>query len=74
MAVLDEKRRSQAVVLFRALRDAGAVGMSWTECWAAGQGVSEWEVGPVIVWMRGRGVEVRAEYDTVGGETRFYIG
>lgn len=68
VAVLDEKRRSQAVVLFRALRDAAEKGLAWRECWALCE-----DVGPVIVWMRARGVEVSAVYDVGGGETRFYI-
>ena len=70
----DAKRRPQAAVLFRFLRDAGDAGLSWKECWALGEGNDEWDVGPIVVWLRSTGkVEVLARYDVVVGETRFYL-
>jgi hypothetical protein len=75
----DAKRRPQAALLFRFIRDAGVVGVSWKECWALGlecesNGESnEWDVGPIVVWLRAHGVEVVARYDVVVGETRFYL-
>jgi hypothetical protein len=65
----DAERRPQAAVLYRALLAAGPGGLSWRECWALG----DWEVGPVVIWMRAHGVEVEARYDPVAGETRFYL-
>ncbi|HWI68540.1 MAG TPA: hypothetical protein VNS88_09185, partial [Nitrospiraceae bacterium] len=63
-----------AAVLFRFLRDAGDAGLSWKECWALGEGNDEWDVGPIVVWLRSTGkVEVLARYDVVVGETRFYL-
>lgn len=69
----DEMRRPQAAVLFRALRDAGSLGLSWKQCWALSDD-EEFAVGPIVIWMRFHGVEVLARYDAVGGETRFYLG
>ena len=68
----DEMRRPQAAVLFRALKAAGAGGLSWKECWALSDD-EEFVVGPIVIWMRFHGVEVDARYDPVAGETRFYI-
>jgi hypothetical protein len=69
----DEMRRPQAAVLFRALKAAPVLGLSWKECWVLGEGNQEWDVGPIVIWMRTKGVEVDARYDPVAGETRFYI-
>lgn len=69
----DAMRRPQAAVLFRALKDAGAKGLSWTECWALSDD-EEFVVGPIVIWMRFHGVVVEARYDAVAGETRFYLG
>ena len=69
----DAMRRPQAAVLFRALRDAGAGGLSWRECWALSDD-EEFVVGPIVIWMRFHGCDVEARYDPVAGETRFYLG
>jgi hypothetical protein len=42
--------------------------MAWRECFALCE-----EPGAVVVWMRAHGVDVLAEYDVAGGETRFYL-
>ncbi len=69
----DEMRRPQAATLYRALMGKTSEGMSWKECWALGEGNDRWDVGPIVVWLRAHGVEVEARYDSVVGETRFYI-
>jgi hypothetical protein len=69
----DQKRRPQAALMYRMLRERHEAGMSWRECWALGEGNDDWDVGPIIVWMRSRGVSVEARYDPVVGETRFYL-
>jgi hypothetical protein len=69
----DEMRRPQAAHVFRMLRERHAMGASWAELWALGEGNEEWAVGPIIVWLRAHNVEVVAEYDVTAGETRFYL-
>ena len=69
----DEKRRPQAVLLYRELLRVGDAGLSWKECWAVGEADADYAVGPVVVWLRSKGVDVRSTYDTVAGETRFYL-
>jgi len=66
-------RRPQAALLFRALKSAGAGGLSWKECWALSDD-EEFVVGPIVIWMRFHGCDVEARYDPVAGETRFYLG
>ena len=68
----DEMRRPQAAVLYRALKSAGAGGLSWKECWALSDD-EEFVVGPIVIWMRFHGCDVDAVYDVVAGETRFYL-
>lgn len=68
----DAMRRPQAAVLFRALRSAGALGLSWKECWALSDD-EEFVVGPIVIWMRFHGCDIEARYDAVAGETRFYL-
>jgi hypothetical protein len=48
-------------------------GMSWAECWALGEGEESWAVGPIVIWLRSKGVSVVALYDVAEGETRFYL-
>ena len=78
-AAYDEMRRPQAAIVFRLLRDSGESGVSWRELWAAGESNEphevnqRWEVGPIVVWLRSRGVDIEALYDTSVGETRFYL-
>jgi len=70
----DEKRRPQAALLYRELLSAGGAGLSWKECWALSGEVNDgWDVGPIVVWMRSKGVDIDARYDVVAGETRFYL-
>ena len=66
----DERFRSPAAVLFRAMKARGETGLSWRECWMAldEAGIEE-QVGPCIVWMRSKGVAVSAAYRD--GETVF---
>jgi hypothetical protein len=47
--------------------------MSWAECWALGEGEESWAVGPIVIWLRSKGVAVVALYDVAEGETRFYL-
>jgi hypothetical protein len=54
--------------LFRALRVAQHSGLAWRECFALCD-----EVGSVVVWLRSRGVDIEAVYDSSAGETRFYL-
>lgn len=75
----DEMRRPQAAIVFRHLREAGEVGVAWRELWALGESsephevTERWDVGPIIVWLRARNVDIEALYDVVAGETRFYL-
>lgn len=72
----DALRRPQAAVLYRALGDAGDAGLSWRECWALGESGetnSRWDVGPIVIWVRAKGVDIEALYDPIAGETRFYL-
>jgi hypothetical protein len=69
----DAMRRPQAALMYRALMAVYEQGLSWKECWALGEGNAEWDVGPIVVWMRARGVVIEARYDAVVGETRFYL-
>jgi len=68
----DAMRRPQAALLFRALKSAGAGGLSWKECWALSDD-EEFVVGPIVIWMRFHGCDIEARYDVVAGETRFYL-
>jgi hypothetical protein len=69
----DAKRRPQAAKLYRMLRDCAEKGSSWRECWALGEGNEGWDVGPIVIWLRSRSVDIEAVYDVVAGETRFYL-
>ncbi len=69
----DEMRRPQAAVLYRALMAATSSGLSWKDCWALGEGNEQWNVGPIVVWLRSHSVDIEAVYDVVAGETRFYL-
>lgn len=69
----DEMRRPQGALMFRMLRDRHEEGASWKECWALGEGNEGWDVGPIVVWLRSKGVSIDARYDVVAGETRFYL-
>jgi hypothetical protein len=69
----DAKRRPQAAKLYRLLRDCAEKGSSWRECWALGEGNEGWDVGPIVIWLRSRSVDIEAVYDPVRGETRFYL-
>jgi hypothetical protein len=61
------------VIVFRALKLNAMLGLSWKECWALGESNENWDVGPIINWLRSKGVGIEARYDPVVGETRFYL-
>ena len=68
----DAKFKAAAAVLYRALVARGEVGLSWREAWMVlDENVREEAVGPTIIWMRGKGVEVLATYRA--GETVFVL-
>ena len=69
----DAMRRPQAASVYRMLKSRHEVGASWKELWALGESNEQWDVGPIVVWLRFHGCEVEARYDVVGGESRFYL-
>lgn len=65
-----ETYKPVAAVLFRALRSRGEAGLSWRECWMVlEEAASDVAVGPLIIWMRSKGVGILATYRD--GETVF---
>lgn len=69
----DAKHKAPAAVLFRAMRERGAAGLSWRECWMVLEegAFEDAQVGPTIIWMRSKGVGVIALYEN--GETIFVL-
>lgn len=69
----DAKHKAAAASLYRALQKRADVGLSWREAWLVldEHGHEEVAVGPVVIWMRAKGVPVLSIY--VAGETRFVL-
>jgi hypothetical protein len=69
----DAKHKAAAASLYRALQRRADAGLSWRECWLVldEHGHEEVQVGPVIIWMRARGVAVLSLYRA--GETVFVL-
>lgn len=66
----DDTYKPVAAVLFKALRSRGEAGLSWRECWMVlEEAASDVAVGPLVIWMRSKGVSIVALYRD--GETVF---
>jgi len=60
----DERFKPAATVLYRALQARGDGGLTWREAWMVlDEGAfDDVPVGPLVIWMRGKGVNVVALY------------